>query len=302
MASLNGRVAVVAGASRGAGRGIALALGAAGCTVYAVGRTRRGGPPPPDGAPGTIDETAEEISARGGQGIALQADCTDAEQAAEVFAQVRRDHGRLDVLANAVWGMSDAIRSPEDLQAAWSRPFWEPSPGPEWRSMMMAGPGAYYLMSTFAVPLMIETRGGLIAGVTDGIVDNGKGEDAGQIAAEAGYGGQLVWDLAHHCINRLMYAMSVEGRKKKIAVVTLMPGFMQTERVLRYLTTDELKRAFRFDLSESTEYIGRAVAALAADRKVMRHSGKIHFVADLAREYGFTDVDGRHIPRFKPFA
>jgi len=298
---LDGRVAVVAGASRGAGRGIALALGSAGCTVYAVGRTNRGGAPPPDGAPGTVQDTAEEVTARGGTGVAVVADCADPEQAASVFDRVRREQGHLDVLANAVWGAHDDLVSLDDVQAAWSRPFWEQSPAKQWAAMMTAGPWAYYLMSSYAIPLMLERRGGLIVGLTDGIVDDGKGRKAGEIAASTGYQGQLVWDLSHVCINRLMASMSVDTRKKKIAVVTLMPGFMQTERVVRHMTSDKVKKMFRFDLSESTEYVGRAVAALAADPKAMRHSGQIHFVADLAQEYGFTDVDGRTVSRFKPF-
>ena len=148
---------------------------------------------------------------------------------------------------------------------------------------------------------MLEGRGGLIVGLTDGIADDGKGGGADEIASGGGYSGQLLWELSHRCINRLMAWMSVETRKKKIAVVTLMPGFMQTERVLRHMTSDKVKKMFRFDLSESPEYVGRAVAALAADPTVMRQSGKIHFVADLAAEYGFTDVDGRTVPRFRPF-
>jgi NAD(P)-dependent dehydrogenase (short-subunit alcohol dehydrogenase family) len=298
---LDGKVAVVAGASRGAGRGIALALGSAGCTVYAVGRTARGGWSPSDGAPGTIEDTVEEVAARGGKGVAVVADCTDPDQAASVFDRVRREQGRLDVLANAVWGGHDDFVTPGDLEASWSRPFWEQPVARQWASMMTAGPYAYYLMSSYAMPLMLERRGGLIVGLTDGIGDDGKGGTADEIVSAGGYQGQLVWELSHHCINRLMAWMSVETRKKKIAVLTLMPGFMQTERVLRHMTSDKVKKMFRFDLSESTEYVGRAVAALAADPKVMRHSGRIHFVADLAQEYGFTDVDGRKVPRFKPF-
>jgi NAD(P)-dependent dehydrogenase (short-subunit alcohol dehydrogenase family) len=301
MTTLEGRVAVVAGASRGAGRGIALALGSAGCTVYAVGRTARGGWSPRDGAPGTIEDTSEEVTARGGRGVAIVADCTDPEQAASVFDRVRRDQGRLDLLANAVWGGHDDVVSPDDLEAAWSRPFWEQPVARQWATMMTAGPCAYYLMSVYAIPLMLERRGGLIVGLTDGIGDDGKGGSADEIVSAGGYQGQLLWELSHHCINRLMGWMSVETRKKKIAVVTLMPGFMQTERVLRHMTSEKVKKMFRFDLSESTEFVGRAVAALAADPKVMRHSGRIHFVADLAQEYGFTDVDGRAVPRFRPF-
>jgi NAD(P)-dependent dehydrogenase (short-subunit alcohol dehydrogenase family) len=300
MKSLEGRVAVVAGASRGAGRGIALALGSAGCTVYAVGRTSRAGAPATDGAPGTVEDTAEGVTDRGGRGVAVVADCGDPLQAAAVVDRVRHEQGRLDLLANAVWGGHDGVVTSADLEAAWGRPFWE-QPARQWATMMTAGPCAYYLMSAYAIPLMLEGRGGLIVGLTDGIADDGKGGSADEIVSGGEYQGQLLWELAHHCINRLMAWMSVETRKKKIAVVTLMPGFMQTERVLRHMTSDKVKKMYRFDLSESTEYVGRAVAALAADPKVMRHSGRIHFVADLAQEYGFTDVDGRVVPRFRPF-
>ena len=262
---LEGRVAVVAGASRGAGRGIAVALGSAGCTVYAVGRTSRGGPPTRDGAPGTVEDTSEEVTARGGNGVAVMADCTDPDQAASVFDRVRREQGRLDVLANAVWGGHDDLVTPGDLQAAWSRPFWEQPVARQWATMMTAGPCAYHLMSSYAIPLMLERRGGLIVGLTDGIADDGKGGSADEIVSAGGYQGQLLWELSHYCINRLMAWMSVETRKKKIAVVTLMPGFMQTERVLQQMTSDKVKKMFRFDLSESTEYVGRAVAALAAE-------------------------------------
>jgi NAD(P)-dependent dehydrogenase (short-subunit alcohol dehydrogenase family) len=290
MQPLQGKVAVVAGASRGAGRGIARALGAAGATVYVLGRTVRGGPRPADGAPGTIEETAEEVTARGGVGIPVRADCTAESGVAAAFERVGREQGRLDVLANAVWGAADGFPAPGDWMASWNRPFWE-QPLRLWPGMMNAGPYAYFLTGYHAARLMVPAGRGLIVGVTDGIVEGSTGE----------YGGQLVWDLAHQCINRLLLGMSVEARAHNVAVVTLMPGFMQTERVLMHLTSDELKNMFRFDRSESPEYLGRAVAALAADDQVMEKTGKIHFVADLAREYGFTDVDGRYIPRFNPF-
>jgi len=178
----------------------------------------------------------------------------------------------------------------EDVLSAWGKPFWAQSTN-QWRGMMTGGPCAYYLASYYAAKIMAGQGSGLIVGVTDGFVEGGSPDD---------HGGQLIWGLAHTTINRLMVGMAHELKSKGIAVITLMPGFMQTERVLRYMTTEELKKRFRFDLSESTEYIGRAIAALAADKKVMVKSGKVHFVADLAREYDFTDVDGRLIPRFDP--
>jgi NAD(P)-dependent dehydrogenase (short-subunit alcohol dehydrogenase family) len=291
MKLLAGKVAVVAGASRGAGRGIALALGEAGATVYVAARTVRGGPSPADGAPGTIEETAEEVSSRGGRGIAVRTDCTALADVAALFDRVHREQGKLDVLANAVWGGAEAFPSMEDWQESWKRPFWE-QPFEQWSQMIVAGPIAYFLSSCHAARLMAAAGGGLIVGVTDGIIDGTPPEE---------YQGQLMWDLGHHCINRLMLGMAVEGKPHRIAVVTLMPGFMRTERVMMNLKSEELKKMFRFDLSESVEYIGRAVAALTADPDVLAKTGKIHYVADLAREYGFTDVDGKAIPRFRPF-
>jgi NAD(P)-dependent dehydrogenase (short-subunit alcohol dehydrogenase family) len=283
-------VAVVAGASRGAGRGIALALGEAGATVYVVGRTVRGGPRPADGAPGTIDETAEEVTARGGVGIPVRADCTVEREVAGVFERIAREQAKLDVLANAVWGSADVFPSFEEWQAAWGRPSWE-LPVTQWQAQMMAGPYAYFLTSCHAARMMVKAGKGLIVGVTDGVIEGSSGDECQ---------GQLLWDLGHHCINRLLKGMAVEARPHGIAVITLMPGFMRTERVLMNVKTEELKKFFGFDKSESTEYIGRAVAALAADPNVLHKTGELHFVGNLAREYGFTDVDGRYIPPFRP--
>jgi NAD(P)-dependent dehydrogenase (short-subunit alcohol dehydrogenase family) len=299
MGTLAGRVAVVAGASRGAGRGIALALGDAGATVYVAGRSTRGGSPPSDGAPGTIEDTAEAVTARGGVGIAVRTDCTDPAQVAALFARVEREHRGLDILANAVWGAADGTASADEALAGWGSPFWERSTD-EWRRMMDGGPRAYYLTAFHAARLMATRKRGLIVGVTDGFLEGTP--EAVLSGKEAGdYNGMLLYDLSHTTINRLMLGMAADAKRTKIAVVTLMPGFMQTERVERAMTSDAVRRQFRYDLSESVEYIGRAVVALAADRHVLTKSGRIHFVADLAAEYGFTDVDGRRIPRFDPF-
>lgn len=290
--SLLGTIAAVAGASRGAGRGIALALGEAGATVYVIGRTRRESPRA-DGLAGNIDDTAAEVTARGGVGIAVPADLTVEDDVARAFARIEAEQGRLDVLANAVWGGGDAHASTEEWMAAWGRPFWE-RPG-AWRHTMGAGPHAYFLSSAYAARLMATTGGGLIVGVTDFVMD-----DASAAGAAAGYAGDLLSDLAHHTINRLMFDIAQDGRAHGIAAVALMPGFMRTEAVEAFMTSEALRRQFGYDRSESPEYLGRAVAALAADPNVMDRVGRVQFVADLAVEYGFTDVDGRVHPRFDP--
>ncbi len=291
--TLTSTIAVVTGASRGAGRGIALALGEVGATVYCVGRTRRGGPTPIDGAPGSIDDTADEVTRRGGRGIAAPADCTDDAQVAAVFARVERDHGAPDVLANAVWGGHDAFRSVDEGMASMGRPFWEDA-GRMWSLTLDAGPRAYLLASAHAARLMATRKRGLITGITDFVVGDPEDMPKGYMR------GMLFPIVAHECINRLMFCMSEELKPHKVAVVTLMPGFMRTERVERAMTTEKIKKMFRYDLSESTAYVGRAVAALAGDGKVLGKSGRIHYVGNLAKEYGFTDMDGTAPPPFNP--
>lgn len=277
VAQLSGKVVVVAGSSRGAGRGIALALGDCGATVYVTGRTTRSGKPPSDGAPGTIEDTAEEVIARGGQGIPAQVDHTDRKQVAALFARIEREQGRLDVLVNAVWGGNEI-----HPQLGWGKPFWE-QPDEGWQLMMQAGVYSTLLNSQYAARLMAGP--GLIIHISEGGGD---------------YGGQIHWDLAHEAINRMAVGMSADGKQKNIAVVTLNPGFMRTERVLMHLKTEAQKKMFGFDRSESTEYVGRAVASLAGDPHVLAKSGQLLYVADLAEEYGFTDIDGKFVPRFDP--
>ncbi len=281
MKPLNGKIAVVAGGSRGAGRGIALALGEAGATVYVAARTSREGPRPAHGAPGTVEDTAEEVTARGGQGIPFPADLNDNTQAAALFDRVERDHGRLDLLANSAWG--------PNVMPVWSRKFWELDVN-LWRETLETV-SVCWLTSVHAARLMSKRQTGLIVHVTDNAYPD-----------PSTLRGQILHDMGHECLNRLIPSMSRDTKKSKIAVVGLNPGFMRTERVLMHLKTDELKRQFRFDLSETPEYIGRAVAALAADPEVLQKTGQLLWVCDLAKEYGFTDVDGRYIPRFDPKA
>lgn len=285
MSLLAGTVAVVTGSSRGAGRGIALALGDGGATVYVTGRTSRSSGRPRDGAPGTIEDVAGEVTARGGRGIPFQADLTQPSHVAALFDRVLRAHGRVDLLANAVWGGNEVVEAD-----GWGRPFWLQPLEEEWRRTMEAGVFSYLLCSREAARIMVEQRSGLIVHITDGLTADGSRP----------YGGQIFWDLAHLSIDRMALAMSQELREHNVAVLSIMPGFIRTERVLMHMTSEEVRKAFRFDLSETPEYVGRAVAALAADPQVMRRSGTIAFVADLARDYRFTDVDGRFIARFDP--
>jgi NAD(P)-dependent dehydrogenase (short-subunit alcohol dehydrogenase family) len=281
MKPLQGKIAVVAGGSRGAGRGIALALGDAGATVYVAARTSRKGPPPEDNAPGTVEDTAEQVTARGGLGISVRADLSDEEQVRVLFQRVEHDQGHLDVMANSAWGAN--------VMAEWSKRFWEFTPS-LWRETL-GTLSVFWLTSVYAARLMPDKRGGLIVHITDNLYPN-----------PSAYRGQILHDAGHESMNRLIAAMSQDGKKAKIAVLGLNPGFMRTERVLMHMTTEARKKQFRFDLSESPEYLGRAVAALAADRKVMQKTGQLLWAADLAKEYALTDTDGRFIPRFDPKA
>jgi NAD(P)-dependent dehydrogenase (short-subunit alcohol dehydrogenase family) len=281
MKPLQGKIAVVAGSSRGAGKGIALSLGDAGATVYVAARTSRHGPKPADGAPGTVEDTAEQVSARGGQGIAVRADLGNEEEAAALFRRVEEEQGRLDLMVDSAWGAN--------FMPEWSKPFWGLSAG-VWRDTLCTI-NAAWLTSVHAARIMVKQGSGLIIHVTDNLHPDA-----------SAYRGQVLWDLGHEFLNRLVADMGRELKKRKVAVVGLNPGFMRTERVLMHMTTEAIKKQFRFDLSESVEYVGRAAAALAADPAVLRKTGELLWAADLATEYGFTDVDGRVIPVFDPKA
>jgi NAD(P)-dependent dehydrogenase (short-subunit alcohol dehydrogenase family) len=275
MPGLREKVAVVTGASRGAGRGIALVLGEAGVTVYVTGRSVAG-QPSTENLPGTIEETAEAVTARGGLGIPVHCDHTVDSEVETLFARVQREHGRLDVLVNNVWGGYEHYES-----GRFNLPFWE-QPLRHWEGMFTAGVRAHLIASRFAARLMIPQQHGLIISTTAWDRDK--------------YLGNLFYDMAKAAINRMAYGMARELRMHNIAAIALAPGFMRTERVVAVLSTIPGS-----DLSEteSPEYVGRAVVALATDPKVMRQSGNILTVGDLAQEYGFTDIDGRRIPAFR---
>jgi NAD(P)-dependent dehydrogenase (short-subunit alcohol dehydrogenase family) len=248
-----------------------------------VARTARGGGKPRDGAPGTIEDTAEEVTARGGRGIPVRADCTLEADVAALFERVDREQRRLDVLVNAVWGANESYM--EDWRR---RPFWEAT-STGWQEAMAAGPYGHLLASRQAARRMIAKRSGLITFVTEPVID--KYDRGGPLF-------WMFWSLGHRCINRMAEVMGRELRKHGVAAVALAPGFMRTERVQMHLKTEKARKAAHYDKTETTEYVGRAVAALAADPRRLRHAGRLRYVADLARSYRFKDADGRAVPNF----
>lgn len=287
-----GHVVLVAGASRGAGRGIALACGEAGATVYVAARSSRNGPKPADGAPGTVEDTADDVTERGGHGIPVCADLSNEEQVSALFRRIEQEHGGLHVLANAAWG--------PNVMAEWSKSFWKLSPS-LWPETLQTI-GVCWLTSVYAARLMTKAKRGLIAHVTDNYYVPEDVSSGGPHPDPSAWRGQILHDLGHECINRLIFGMSKYTKRFDVTAVGLNPGFMRTERVLMHMKTDAIKKQFRFDLSETPEYIGRAVVALATARNAIEKNGQLLWVCDLAREYGFTDTDGRHIPRFDPKA
>jgi NAD(P)-dependent dehydrogenase (short-subunit alcohol dehydrogenase family) len=287
---LEGRVAVVTGASRGAGRGIAVELGAAGATVYVTGRSTRAQPAAQYASiqrlsklavmPGNIDDTAEQVTREGGRGVAVRCDHTRDEEVRALFEQVERESQRLDLLVNNAWG------GHETFSGVFEAPFWE-HPLDNWDSMLDRGVRNHLIASRHAAPRMLRQRRGLI--VTTTFWDR-----------DRYLRGNLFYDLAKAAMNRLAFGMAEELRPHGVASLAVAPGWMRTELVLAGHDTDESRWRERPALArtESPRYLGRAVAALASDANVLSKSGRVLLVADLAREYGFTDVDGRQVEAF----
>jgi NAD(P)-dependent dehydrogenase (short-subunit alcohol dehydrogenase family) len=266
LSDLSDRVALVTGASRGAGAAIAAVLGEGGATVYVTGRSSRSGTRT-EGLPGTVEDAADEVTARGGTGIGVVCDQTDPAQVEALVARIGADHGRLDVLVNNAWGGYAAYDG-----ASFVAPFWEQPLQQRWDAMFGAGVWPTMLTSARAAPLLAE--GGLIACT---------------IAwARDAYLGSSIYDAAKACIARFASNMAHDLRARGVTSVAIAPGFMRTERVLA-AHEDE---PFDLSVTESPEYLGRAIAHLAADPARFRHSGELLTAGDLARVYGFTDVDG----------
>ncbi len=273
---LEGQVAVVAGATRGAGRGIARMLGAAGATVYCTGRSVRGRPAT-DGRTETIEETAEMVTAEGGRGIAVRTDHTVESEVEQLFERVRADEGRLDVLVNDIWG-GDALTE-------WGSPFWAVSIA-QGQKLLERAVHSHIITSRHGVPLMVEHGSGLVVEVTDGDT--------------MGYRGNIFYDLAKNAVIRLAYAMASDLHAHPgVTALAITPGFLRSEHVLDHFGVaeanwrDAIEKDLYFAESETPCYVGRAVAALAADPDVGKKSGRLFSSWALAKEYGFTDVDGR---------
>jgi NAD(P)-dependent dehydrogenase (short-subunit alcohol dehydrogenase family) len=275
-------IALVTGASRGAGRAIAVELGSARATVYVTGRSVRGGPTT-DNVPGTIEDTAADVTARGGTGIAVRCDHTSDADVDALFARIRADHGRLDLLVNNVWG---GYEHP-DCRPLTFAPFWEQSLQ-QWDRMFTAGVRAHLTASCLAAPLMVPQRRGLIVSTTANL-------------RALPYMKNLFYDLAKNAVSHMVWAMAQELREHNVAAVALAPGFMRTERVVEAFTRAGAAQALDGPggPKETPFYLGRAVVALTSDPRVLDKSGELLEVGALAEEYGFTDVDGTQPAPFR---
>mgnify|MGYP005848832217 CR=1 FL=1 len=282
---LQGKIALVAGATRGAGRGIACMLGEAGATVYCTGRSVRGRTPAPrtaettpfsnDTRPETIDETAEMVTRYGGHGIAVQVDHTDEAQVKALFERVRAEQGRLDILVNDVWGGDELTEG--------GKPFWELDID-KGRRMIERAVFTHIITARYGAPLMVERKQGLIVEITDGETTS--------------YRGQLFYDLVKASVIRLAFAMSEELRPHNVHALAVTPGFLRSEAMLEHFGVTEanwregVKTEPHFIASETPYFVGRAIAALAADPNVGRKSGGAYSSWGLSDEYHFTDING----------
>jgi NAD(P)-dependent dehydrogenase (short-subunit alcohol dehydrogenase family) len=271
---LQDKVAVVAGATRGAGRGIACMLGEAGATVYCTGRSTRGRLA--GDRPETIDETAEMVDSFGGHGIAVRVDHTVEAEVNALFERVKAESGGLDILVNDIWG-GEALTQ-------FGTPFWQLSMEQGF-TMLRQALHSHILTSRYGVPLLLARGSGLVVEITDG--------------NSFTYRGNLFYDLVKTSAIRLAFAMARELRRKNIAAVALTPGYLRSEAMLesfgvtRENWQDAAKKDPDFAESETPFYVGRAVAALASDPQVFAKSGRVFSSWDLAVEYGFSDIDGR---------
>jgi NAD(P)-dependent dehydrogenase (short-subunit alcohol dehydrogenase family) len=275
---LAGKVALVAGATRGGGRGIAVALGEAGATVYATGRTTRERRSEIN-RPETIEETAELMTAAGGEGIAVAVDHLDPEQVRGLIERIDSEQGRLDVLVNDVWGAEHLFE--------WNKPVWEHDLDRGLRLLRLAI-DTHLITSHHALPLLVRRPGGLVVEVTDGTAAYNADH----------YRVSLFYDLAKTSVTRIAWAQAQELGSHGGTAVALTPGWMRSELMLEHHGVSEsnwrdaTERTPHFCISESPRYVGRAVAALAGDPDASRWNGQSLSSGQLAQVYGFTDLDG----------
>jgi dehydrogenase/reductase SDR family member 1 len=269
MVNLKGKVAVVTGASRGIGKGVALGLGEAGATVYVTGRTIKN-KTDVEKLGGTVFETAEAVTALGGKGIAAPCDHREDSQVEEVFQQVAKKSKKIDILVNNAWGGYENMREGRIL--TYFKPFWE-QPFWRWDAMFDAGVRAAYTSSAFAARLMTRKKSGLIVNIS--------------FWAAQVYLGNTQYGVSKAAVDKMTEYMAKELRKYEVAVVSLYPGLVRTESIMR--------NAKHFDMSnsESPQFIGRVVAALANDPNIMKKSGKVLVAAQEALDYGILDIDGK---------
>ncbi|TDD99070.1 SDR family oxidoreductase [Jiangella asiatica] len=276
--TLSGKVALVAGATRGAGRGIAVQLGAAGATVYVTGRTTRERRSEMN-RPETIEQTAELVTAAGGRGIAAAVDHLERDQVKALVERIDREQGRLDVLVNDIWG--------GEMLASWTDRLWEHSLDDGLRILRLAV-DTHIITSHYALPLLIRQPGGLVVEVTDGTTEYN----------DSNYRVSFFYDLAKVSVTRLAFSQAKELAPLGATAVSLTPGWLRSELMLEhYGVTEEtwrdaLRREPHFAISETPAFVGRAVAALAADPNAARWNGQSLSSGQLAQVYGFTDVDG----------
>jgi NAD(P)-dependent dehydrogenase (short-subunit alcohol dehydrogenase family) len=275
---LTGKIALVAGATRGAGRQIAVELGAAGATVYATGRTTRERRSEMD-RPETIEETAELVTAAGGAGIAVQVDHLVPEQVRDLVARIDAEQGRLDVLVNDIWGGDPLI--------TWEKPVWEQPLDAGFRTLRLAI-DTHIITSHFALKLLVRHPGGLVIEIGDGTTEYN----------DANYRLSLFYDLAKVSVNRLAFAQARELEPHGCTAVAVTPGFLRSEAMLEHFGVTEanwrdgVAKDPHFAMSETPGFVGRAVAALAADPDRARWNGRSVDSGGLAQVYGFTDLDG----------
>ncbi|MEV8564324.1 SDR family oxidoreductase [Streptomyces sp. NPDC051322] len=276
---LTGRIALVAGATRGAGRAIAVQLGAAGATVYGTGRTTRG-KRSELGRAETIEETAELVTAAGGQGIAVPTDHLEQDQVTELVERIDREQGRLDILVNDIWGGDHLAEIGNSVK------MWEMELAQGLR-MLDLGVRSHIITSSCALPLLVRRPGGLVVEVTDGTAEFNRA-----------YRENFYFDLAKNAPIRMAFNLSHDLGASGSTAVCVTPGFLRSEAMLDHFGVteqnwrDAIAKVPEFVIAESPVFVGRAVAAIAADEGRARWNGQSLSSGQLAKEYGFTDADG----------